>query len=260
MSLFSRELVNKRYLAKEELSLIARTGIEDLACSLFLWENGHYRFDSLESVGDYMVASVSLPSDAVTMEAMRRVDEWKRMKAVISPDSLFVPVKSNTPASPMGAETFSIMAPAEYLFSLVDGATSVEALCREVFFTEYRLYELLFDLWQKNRIMPLKMPRVPGKSPIRQKIPNSSPVAAGGIAFVIALCAALLMLGLGYVFNAKVLEKKALARQQAKSELHAYQSDNKLRIASLYYHAMFGRIPTDSRQLEEAGLIGPGDK
>ena len=93
MRLFTQELVNKGYLSKEELAILARTGIEDLACGLFLWEKGHYRFDSLDNVDDYMVGGVSLSSDAVTMEAMRRVDEWKRMKTAILPDTVFVAVK-----------------------------------------------------------------------------------------------------------------------------------------------------------------------
>jgi len=55
MRLFTQELVNKRYVTKEELAIIARLAIEDFACGLFLWEFGHYRFDSLDNVDDYMV-------------------------------------------------------------------------------------------------------------------------------------------------------------------------------------------------------------
>ena len=39
---------------------MARVTVEDLACGLFLWELGHYRFDSLESVEDYRVGALSL--------------------------------------------------------------------------------------------------------------------------------------------------------------------------------------------------------
>ena len=95
MKLFTQELVNKGYLSIDELTLLARMTIEDLACSLFFWEDGRYRFDSLDAVEDYTAGDVKLSSDAVTMEAMRRLDEWKRMQNVLSNDTVFVRVRGN---------------------------------------------------------------------------------------------------------------------------------------------------------------------
>ena len=261
MKLFTQELVNKRYLIQEELAAIARMGIEDLACGLFLWENGHYRFDSLESVDDYRVGGVSLSSDAVTMEAMRRLDEWKRMSAVIAPDTVFVPVKSNAPTPRAGTDGFSVTDSPAYIFSLVDGVTSVDELCRGAFFTEYRIYETLMDLWQNNRIMPFKMPHTASKTATQQKTKKTLPaMATGTFSFVIVHCVAMLIVALGYLLNTTVFEKRTLTRKDYCREVSAFHSDKKVRIASLHYHGMYGREPDGDQQLIEAGFLFPGDK
>jgi hypothetical protein len=260
MSLFTQELVNKRYLGKEELSTLSRMGIEDLTCGLFLWENGHYRFDSLESVDDYIVAGVSFSADAVTMEAMRRVDDWKRIKAVITPTTIFAPVQSVSPPLQADAVHFSIMAPAEYLLSLIDGFTSVETLCGTVFMTEYRIYEILLDLWQNNRIIPFKSPRHSSAVPAQYKLRKPNPIlSAETFTVVIVHCVALLLFGAGFAFHSRVLEKQTLARHQAIRELYSFNSDNKLRIAALYFQALYGLAPTNTQELYKAALIGPGD-
>lgn len=89
MRLFSRELLNRRYILSNELAVLAQTVIEDLACDLFLWEEGTYRFDALDSIQEYIISEVTFPVDAITMEAMRRSDEWKRMKEHINSDTVF---------------------------------------------------------------------------------------------------------------------------------------------------------------------------
>ena len=85
-------------------------------------------------------------------------------------------------------------------------------------------------------------------------------LATGTLSFVIVHCAALLIVALGYLLSTTVFEKRTLARKEYRREVSAFHSDNKVRIASLYYHGMYGREPDGGQQLIEAGFLLPGDK
>ncbi len=257
MKLFTQELVNKGYLSKDELSLLARTSIEDLACSLFLWENGRYRFDSLDNVDDYTAGGVKLSSDAVTMEAMRRVDEWKRMKNAISEDTVFIRVNSAESAQQVQPPPNPLMDPAGCISSYLDGTASVSRLSELLFFTEYRIYETLFEMWQTNKIAPLKSPHSARKILPSAKAPVKTswkfkPVFLSVIA---AHCIVALICGSGFVMNGMIFAKLRLDRQWSKTSLAASITHNNVRIAALYFHNSFGSSPSSIFQIRNSGLI-----
>jgi hypothetical protein len=253
MRVFTQELVAKRYLSKEELSSMARVTVEDLACGLFLWELGHYRFDSLESVEDYRVGALCLSCDAVTMEAMRRVDEWKRMRKSVPPSSVFIRVKAIGPAAEGSVLNFDS---AEHVLDMVDGVSTVETIVKNAFFTEYRVYETLMGFWQNNRIMPAQEQRPRGKTPqqdMREK--RSLLPSAGLISWALVHISALLIFLIGFGFNGAFLGQKHAAQRWECNERSVSQSETALRIATLFYHETYGVLPTRALQLKESGLI-----
>jgi Domain of unknown function (DUF4388) len=261
MRLFTQELVNKRYVVKEELATIARLAIEDLACGLFLWEFGHYRFDSLDNVDDYMVGAIALSSDAITMEAMRRVDEWKRIRKAVHPETVFVRVKQNENSQQPPNEPRQIFDPAAHMLSLVDGMTTVASFCKTTFFTEYRLCETLLSFWQNNRILPIKGQQEHSKSVKTQGIAKTSFfINLRVLSFVLVHLAALLVIYCGYVFKHTVLREKNLAQSWSRYEWPVIQSENNIRVATIDYHALKGMLPTATRQLKNAGLIVSTDE
>jgi hypothetical protein len=257
MKLFTQELVNKNYLDKEELSILARMSIEDLTCGLFFWENGRYRFDSLENVDDYTAGGVTLSSDAVTMEAMRRVDEWKRMKNTFTDDTVFVRVRSTDPAQQEQQTTpHPVMDSTGFISSLVDGVSAVSHLRDHLFYTEYRIYETLFELWQSNKIAPLKAPRM-----VRKIAPASKPskpayvIGPTIVSFIAAHCIVLFLCGFGYILNNVIFSKMSMEQQLSKNALSAFYAENKTRIAALHFHSVIGTLPSDISQLKDSGFI-----
>jgi|GEM_PF-1292536 hypothetical protein len=256
MRLFTQELVNKQYVSKEELAIIARLAIEDLACGLFLWEFGHYRFDSLDTVDDYMVGAITLSSDAITMEAMRRVDEWKRIRKTIRPETVFIRVKPNEDASQAPSEQHQIFDPAIYMLSLIDGTSTVSSFCKTTFFTEYRVCETLLNFWQNNRIMPVKGQQEQNKSTTQQRnVKHPSVFNARVFSFILVHVIVILVLCCGYVIKNTVFYKKNQAQTWSRYEWSVTRSENKIRTATLTYHALTGVLPTTLLQLEEAGFI-----
>ncbi|MGB7569859.1 MAG: hypothetical protein WBM07_18495, partial [Chitinivibrionales bacterium] len=70
----------------------------------------------------------------------------------------------------------------------------------------------------------------------------------------------ILVLCCGYVFRHTILFKKNQAQTWSRHEWSVTQSENKIMIASLNYHALTGNLPTTLFQLEDAGFIIPKDE
>jgi hypothetical protein len=256
MKHFTQELVNKGYLSKDELTVLSQMSIEDLTCSLFFWKNGRYRFDSLDNVDDYIAGGVMLSSDAVTMEAMRRLDEWARMKSAADNDTVFVRIRPSGAAQQNHPAMSPIIDPSGILLSLIDGVSSISVLCSRLFFTEYRIYETLFGLWQSNQITALKTAPFVRKTTASQKITKHLSFSGPTVrSFVAAHCVVLFLLGFGYVMNNVAFSKKNQEQQWARHALSASYAQNKIRAAALQFHSRVGVVPSDIRQLQDSGFI-----
>ena len=206
---FSQELANRGYLSSDELVSITQMAIENLACSLFLWEEGNYRFDSLDAIQEYSVGGVTFPVDAITMEAMRRSDEWKRIRQHISGGTVFAIVNKPAGAPPAASP---LSHPLEYITNFVDGQTTVAALCEKSIILPYRVYEALFGLWQKGVISPLAVKRQQNKiTPVPAGI-SASNIAAAVVSIssvLAAVCAlfAFSIVGRATFFHAAILKR-----------------------------------------------------
>jgi hypothetical protein len=256
MRLFSQELISRNYLAQNELVALAQMGIEDLACSLFLWEDGNYRFDSLDSIHEYIIAGVTFPVDAITMEAMRRSDEWKRIRQHIKPDTVFSPaqkaVHTTTPAL--------LSDPSAYILSFVNGTSTVSAICEQSLLLPYRVYETLFGLWQNSSIAPLTIKRAhttaPGLGPSRRPIIEFFAASAALLAILAWLLG---IIALSYFGKVILLREAVVGRKQVLAELPLAQSAQKIRIATLQYRALKGYPPSRVNLLVTEGFIAEQD-
>ena len=256
MRRFSQELIKRNYMAQDELIALAQMGIEDLACSLFLWEDGNYRFDSLDSIHEYIIGGVTFPVDAITMEAMRRTDEWKRIRQHIKPDTVFSSVqKVARPATPA-----PLTDPSAYILSFVNGTTTVSAICEQSLLLPYRVYETLFGLWQNSSIAPLTIKRAHAKAPgLEPSLRPATEFVAASVALVAILAWLLGLFALSYIGKAIVLRKAVTDRQQMLAELPLAQSSQKIRIAALQYHALKGYPPSRVKLLVAEGLVEERD-
>ncbi len=255
MRQFSRELVGRNYLASNELVALARMAIEDLACSLFLWDEGNYRFDSLDGIQEYVVGEVTIPVDAITMEAMRRSDEWKRIRQSISGGTVFtiVGAPQTGPSAPSPLSN-----PPGYIVSLIDGFSTVDALCGKSILLPYRVYEILFGLWQNSAIAPLAVKRQQTKSPAAGGWPVSRVLAAAASVFLVAAWVGLLA-GFSFVGQATFMQNASLERRKALQTVLSDRNARKTSIARLQFRAIKGYPASDYKLLLDAGLVFRND-
>jgi hypothetical protein len=259
MRLFSQELTNRNYITREELTSLVKLGIEDLACSLFLWEDGHYRFDSLDNMDDYVIAGVMLPADAITMEAMRRSDEWKRMRRNISDDTVFSLSPNNTRKKNGGLQASPLYDPVSYVASLVDGASSIAVLCKKSIFSQYRVYEILFGLWQDSEVYPLSVKHAPAKAHAPSPSVHVKQFLAASATFLsIAAWVALLALS-SFFAHRTVFRQRILSKQETSAMLPSAQSMQKISIARLQYHAEKGVPAATLDQIYKEGILFPSE-
>lgn len=149
----THQIESRNLLTNQELALFAESVVEDVACSMFLWKTGTYRFNSLKAVDTLNPATISIPVENIVMEAMRRIDEWARMREVISHEIIFVKAEKNDSLSNDIFDPFERTA--DYVFSLINGISPVTEIIKNSCLTEYKIYETLNSLLIAEKITPL---------------------------------------------------------------------------------------------------------
>jgi hypothetical protein len=149
----SRKIVDSNIISSKDLVSFAESVVEDITCSMFLWKTGTYRFNSLKTVNALNPAAISIPVENIVMEAMRRVDEWARMRDVISHDSIFVKVQKSDSHSSDATDPFERTV--DYVYARVNGISPVAEIIKESCLTEYKIYESLNSLLIAEKITPL---------------------------------------------------------------------------------------------------------
>jgi len=236
-------LESKGIFTHQELENYATTVIIDIACSLFLWTSGKYHFDAIQNIDSLIPAGIALPVENIVMEAMRRIDEWRRMKTVISDESVFVQTGNvpdfDTQASPLDDPLF-------YCYQQVNGISPVKSLLDNTFITEYKLYECLYTLEQSNLIKPLNdslmrsVHAALSRTDSNKKTLALLPVlgAAGCIFGVLLISLFFRFTLLGDLAKTSLLKKNELAFSQAE---HAIRNN-------FQYEALHSRAPAQTSQ------------
>ncbi len=260
MRLFSQELTSRNYLTSEELISLLKMSIEDLACSLFLWDDGQYRFDSLESMDEYIIAGVMFPADAITMEAMRRSDEWKRMHRNISDETVFSISPNGSrkkTTSPLGSPLYD---PVGYVHSLIDGTSSVGSICEKSVFFTYRMYEIIFGLWMESEIAPSSVKQSPLAKPAAREQTSSWENSIYALSTVIMIIAAIAGISAASFFLQKtVLRNRVDQCLTIKEKYSQDRFDQKRRIALIQFHFEKGFHAPDVTALVKEGLLSQCD-
>lgn len=80
-------LVAKKFISPEERSEWVQLVAEDLICELFHWSDGSYEFNTDLPATSSRGIGLNLSTEMVTMEGMRRLDEWPRLRERLSSGS-----------------------------------------------------------------------------------------------------------------------------------------------------------------------------
>ncbi|MBD3343721.1 MAG: DUF4388 domain-containing protein [Chitinivibrionales bacterium] len=248
-------LIRIQYISEEELYTLAQITLEDLACSLFTWQKGNYQFVPIKRPEEYCIGNIAFSPDAITMEAMRRLDEWQRMKEVIHPGSVFVPTEKG--ATAINPDNSPITDPESYVLSHLDGTTSTGDLGSGTFFSTYRIYEILFLALQNGKIVQVSAEKV--RAFMKQehnRTRNAQQTSQTTVAVLIASVVFILLFLCGFLLLPKVLfaEKTVKARLiEIRQEVE--QARKRTKIAAVQFAAQKGEPPQRLNELEQQGYV-----
>jgi hypothetical protein len=256
-SLFN-EMVHLNLVQKEILESFSTSVIEDIAGSFFLWIKGTYHFSSVPYVDDVSASCVSITVENVIMEAMRRVDEWHRMEKLIHDDTVFVPNERHDKG--LVKEIDPLTQTEVFIYNRIDGISTVATLYRTTCLTEYKVYESINSLIAAKRITPLStrisqsVVAALEKKELEVK-KGMKPLTAMATVFITAaIVVATFFIGHfllhGLIFSNTVLDMRLSRLEQPFSE-----ATQKVAIASLQYHALYGSICSDENVLLKASLL-----
>jgi hypothetical protein len=243
-SVFADILVKIQYLSEQELNMLAAMGLEDLACNLFNWKKGAYRFEPLTHVDDHVVRGISFSIDSIVMEAMRRLDELKRIGPSMRQDAIYVPTQA------AGHYMQTAESIPRYLLSLMDGRKILAQLCENLFFSRYRAYEALFPLLQQRIIIEIPRDQAAQMRPQQAADNENREVVEAGVS---ALITALIIIAVAifgfFVCPTFIYGSAARAAYDDRVRLMEAQTDQKTRIAVLQYQADRFQRPQQLRAL-----------
>lgn len=256
---FIKELVTREAATEQEMSMAVRATVEDIACSLFSWSRGTYRFDSLNTVRQYVVPGIVLPADSVVMEAMRRDDEAKRLFGQLADDAILVPTSRE---HGLGAFPRSLSelfhSPDSFILSFVDGLTSVGTITKESGLSEYRACEALVRLWQSNLVAPLPARLSESIKAAMNMKEGRRREGMGTLALAVSgsLLAVIVIVFAGlFVFQGVLMRNKAAQSSKVRTEVELTEAKQKVEAAKLQYHAEHGRRPAQMAELVDAGYL-----
>ncbi len=132
-------LVAKKFITAEERADWIQIVAEDLICDLFQWQEGAYEFNTDVPSSTIRGVGINLSTEMITMEGMRRLDEWPRLRDRLGSPGVQVSL-AQLPQSlaELGPESL-ILRQLEQNSS----AITLDELERRVPFGKFRLYDTI---------------------------------------------------------------------------------------------------------------------
>lgn len=263
-AMFSDVVRKIQYVTDEEVEHLAQSTTEDLACALFFWHDGEYLFEPMSQVSEHILGSISFTTDALAMEAMRRADEWNRMREVISGTSVPVVADPMFYALPEDAPASTVLSnPSSYVLSKLDGSRCVADLIEESYLLEYQIYEILFSGLQSGSIRLLSDAEIARSSRLhRRSQPEESTtqVATVSVAAVISATVIILTFFFGVLILPRVVfNDRRMDALQADRHYRWAINHPKTTVAKLQFHAKTGQPYTDDQILLNERFLSKRD-
>jgi Domain of unknown function (DUF4388) len=169
--LLGKILVTIGALDETVLHRLLRLKAEESIYDIFTWSQAEFRF-----LDDELPTSTMIPIDLditmLTLEGVRRLDEWKRIREVI-PSMHAIPVSLTDLDDPSHPQRV------RQVLGLVDDARTIEEICLQTHSSEFFVCRVLFDELQGKR---LKVVRPRGSKPpaIPPPVPGGGPHPGAG--------------------------------------------------------------------------------
>lgn len=144
-------LVDRGAISSQDLERMLALKAEESIFDLFHWEEGQFRFVD-DELPEYEMVPISLNVTSLTLEGIRRIDEWNRIREVIPSDQC-------VPVSVGDVTEGETDASRRAVLELVDDDRSVEEIALQTHSSEYFVCEILFEK-AREQLLKVVRPRV----------------------------------------------------------------------------------------------------
>jgi uncharacterized protein DUF4388/tetratricopeptide repeat protein len=152
-------LVGLGAISRRELDRQLKAQIEEAVFELLRWSEGYFRFEEGATCHAAVEAPVRFPTEALLMEAARRIDEWSRIGSKVSHLRL---VPRLPPPEAQGSEQLDLV-PFEWeVLAAVDGSRDLHALAEVLGRSEFEVARTVYGLTNAG-IVVLDDPAHPGE-------------------------------------------------------------------------------------------------
>ncbi len=139
-------LVEEGIVSEEEMKKFLKMKIEETIYDMFMWEEGEFEFLEGQTISLEML-EVELEATPIILEAVRRVDEWGRIRQVI-PGREYIPVINFDKV----VEALPLKPNHAKLLRVINGKKSVENIAMEFRSSEFYVFKNLFDCFEEGLI------------------------------------------------------------------------------------------------------------
>lgn len=152
--LLGRTLIDSGMCAQQDIDEALRFQMEEEIYDLFIWKNAKFTFEEITTdtsriPSPLRLSSVSLNPASILMEAMRRIDEWERIRKIV-PTAQLIPVIAEERQADLFAEELT---PSDrHILSFIDGIHDVDTIIRKSCLGRFHVTSLAARLIQSGSL------------------------------------------------------------------------------------------------------------
>ncbi|MDO9391886.1 MAG: DUF4388 domain-containing protein [bacterium] len=235
-------MLKEQIMTEEELFGVIAFKIQEVIDDIFTWSDAHYKFDAQADLYAKSRTKVTIPPATLLMEAMRRKDEWPRIKMAIPSEDIVLLIK------PDGMLPYDALPEAKQMMEFIDGQRTISEMIQLSGFGRFRTFNALFHLFELGMIerkvietasLPAPKPKAP--SPLLKYVgPATAMMATIGIVLIFLTAA---VFG-GYKISLLLESKTNLVDEVLLKSAHS-----KYRQEIEIYKMLNGRYPEELGQV-----------
>ncbi len=179
-------MLKEQIMTEEELFGVIAFKIQEVIDDIFTWSDAHYTFDAQADLYAKSRTKLTIPPATLLMEAMRRKDEWPRIKMAIPSEDIVLLIK------PDGILPYDALPEAKQMMEFIDGQRTISEMIQLSGFGRFRTFNALFHLFELGMIerkvtetasLPAPKPKAP--SPLLKYVgPATTMMATIGIVLI----------------------------------------------------------------------------
>jgi len=237
-------MIKEQIMTEEELFGVIAFKIQEVIDDIFTWSDAHYKFDAQADLYAKSRTKVTIPPATLLMEAMRRKDEWPRIKMAIPSEDIVLLIK------PDGILPYDALPEAKQMMEFIDGQRTISEMIQLSGFGRFRTFNALFHLFELGMIeRKVTESAAPPKTLAKPKAPSPLLKYVGPAATMMATIGIVLIFLTASVFGGYKVSLLLDSRTNLVDELLLKSARDKYRQEIEIYKMLNGRYPEELGQV-----------